>query len=189
MASVERNKKLRVLLLPFFVTTHIGPFTDLAIRLASASPDVVEPTIAVTPANISVVQSALQWHDVHFSWNASIADELGVTYISFSVISLFSGLAMHLLTTTITNDSNSEEATIIGFLGPELRIPSTELPDFLIGPCNLDEVDLHKAISDINQQTIYSLCTHLFHTFASSQACFFMYPEIELPFRSLYCSF
>lgn len=62
MASAERSKKLRVLLMPFFATSHIGPCTDLAVRLAAARPDVVEPTLAVTPANVSVVRSALRRH-------------------------------------------------------------------------------------------------------------------------------
>jgi pimeloyl-ACP methyl ester carboxylesterase len=59
MASAKQSKKLRVLLMPFFATSHIGPFTDLAFHLAAARPDVVEATVAVTPANASVVRSAL----------------------------------------------------------------------------------------------------------------------------------
>uniref|UniRef100_A0ACD5TF73 Uncharacterized protein n=1 Tax=Avena sativa TaxID=4498 RepID=A0ACD5TF73_AVESA len=62
MASAEHGKKLRVLLIPFFATSHIGPHTDLAVRLAAASPDAVEPTVAVTPANVAVVQAALERH-------------------------------------------------------------------------------------------------------------------------------
>ncbi|KAF0927074.1 hypothetical protein E2562_029833 [Oryza meyeriana var. granulata] len=212
MAYAERSKKLRVLLIPFFATSHIGPYTDLAVRLAAARPDVVEPTVAVTPANVSVVRSALQRHgsvassvvsiatypfpdvaglppgaenlsaagaegwrigatavnealtrpaqealireqspdalitDVHFSWNASIADELCVPCISFNVITLFSGLAMHFLPPAITNNSDSEEATVAGFPGPELRIPRSELPDFLTGRRNLDEIGLGKVV-------------------------------------------
>ncbi|XP_037433371.1 UDP-glycosyltransferase 79A2-like [Triticum dicoccoides] len=45
-------EKLRVLLFPFFATSHIEPFTDLTIRLVAAGPsDAVEATVAVTPAN------------------------------------------------------------------------------------------------------------------------------------------
>ena len=54
-----QSEKLRVLLIPFFATSHIGPFTDLAFHLAAASPGVVEATVAVTPANVPVVRSAL----------------------------------------------------------------------------------------------------------------------------------
>ncbi|KAF8644167.1 hypothetical protein HU200_066542 [Digitaria exilis] len=60
MASSARpSKKLRILLMPFFVTSHINPFTELAFHLAAARPDVVEVTIAVTPANESIVRSTL----------------------------------------------------------------------------------------------------------------------------------
>ncbi|KAF8674832.1 hypothetical protein HU200_047963 [Digitaria exilis] len=64
MASTSTNqpKKLRILLLPFFATSHIGPFTDLAFHLTAARPDTVESTVAVTPANASIVQSALTRH-------------------------------------------------------------------------------------------------------------------------------
>uniref|UniRef100_A0ACD5TFH3 Uncharacterized protein n=1 Tax=Avena sativa TaxID=4498 RepID=A0ACD5TFH3_AVESA len=62
MASAEHGKKLRIMLIPFFATSHIGPHTDLAVRLAAARPDAVEMTMAVTPANVSVVQAALQRH-------------------------------------------------------------------------------------------------------------------------------
>ncbi|KAL6618978.1 hypothetical protein ACP70R_034117 [Stipagrostis hirtigluma subsp. patula] len=53
------GKKLRILLMPFFAASHMGPFTDLAFHLATARPGAVEVTIAVTPANASVVRSAL----------------------------------------------------------------------------------------------------------------------------------
>jgi hypothetical protein len=57
--SAEQSKKLRVLLFPFFASSHIGPYADLAFHLAAARPGAVEPTIAVTPANATVVRSAL----------------------------------------------------------------------------------------------------------------------------------
>ncbi|XP_039837694.1 UDP-glycosyltransferase 73C4-like [Panicum virgatum] len=60
MASPSpQRKKLRILLIPFFATSHIGPFTDLAFHLAAARRGVVEATVAVTPANVPVVRSAL----------------------------------------------------------------------------------------------------------------------------------
>ncbi|PAN18799.2 hypothetical protein PAHAL_3G225700 [Panicum hallii] len=62
MAAAKQSKKLRVLLIPFFATSHIGPYTDLAVRLASARPGVVEPAVAVTPANVPVVRSILERH-------------------------------------------------------------------------------------------------------------------------------
>ncbi|XP_037426943.1 UDP-glycosyltransferase 73C4-like [Triticum dicoccoides] len=60
-ASATSSKKtmLRVLIFPFFATSHIEPFTDLAVRLVAAGP-AVEATIAVTPANAPVVQSLLR---------------------------------------------------------------------------------------------------------------------------------
>ncbi|VAH25512.1 unnamed protein product [Triticum turgidum subsp. durum] len=66
MASTETtssNKKLRVLLIPFFASSHIGPFTELAVSLATARPHAVEATVAVTPANASIVRSLLQRHE------------------------------------------------------------------------------------------------------------------------------
>ncbi|XBJ19032.1 hypothetical protein VPH35_010075 [Triticum aestivum] len=50
MASTEQEhgEKLRILIVPFFATSHIGPHTDLAVRLAAARPGTVEPTVAVT---------------------------------------------------------------------------------------------------------------------------------------------
>uniref|UniRef100_A0A0E0A182 Glycosyltransferase n=1 Tax=Oryza glumipatula TaxID=40148 RepID=A0A0E0A182_9ORYZ len=211
MASTDRSKKLRVLLIPFLATSHIGPFTDLAVRLVTARPDAVEPTIAVTPANVSVVRSALERHgsaatsvvsiatypfpevaglprgvenlstagadgwridvaatnealtrpaqealisgqspdalitDAHFFWNAGLAEELGVPCVLFSVIGLFSGLAMRFVTAAAANDdSDSAELTLAGFPGAELRFPKSELPDFLIRQGNLDGIDPNK---------------------------------------------
>ncbi|KAF7013593.1 hypothetical protein CFC21_027662 [Triticum aestivum] len=66
MASTETTsscKKLRVLLIPFFASSHIGPFTELAVSLATARPRAVEATIAVTPANVPIVRSLLRRHE------------------------------------------------------------------------------------------------------------------------------
>ncbi|KAL6839215.1 hypothetical protein ACP4OV_030887 [Aristida adscensionis] len=60
--ATQPSNKLRILLVPFFATSHIGPITDLAVRLAAARPGDVEPTVAVTPANVPVVRSALERH-------------------------------------------------------------------------------------------------------------------------------
>uniref|UniRef100_J3M8K6 Glycosyltransferase n=1 Tax=Oryza brachyantha TaxID=4533 RepID=J3M8K6_ORYBR len=158
-AGAERTKKkLRVLLMPFFATSHIGPFTDLAVRLAAARPDIVEPTLAVTPANVQVVQSALARHgsaasgvealirelspdalisDLHFVWNVDIAGELAMPCVRFNVIGLFSVLAIHLAIAAV-HDPDSEEITISGFPGMELRIPRSELPDFLTTRSDVD---------------------------------------------------
>uniref|UniRef100_A0A804QNF3 Uncharacterized protein n=1 Tax=Zea mays TaxID=4577 RepID=A0A804QNF3_MAIZE len=62
MASAKQSKKMRILLIPFFATSHIGPYIDFAVRLAAARPGAVEPTVAVTPANVAVVRSALERH-------------------------------------------------------------------------------------------------------------------------------
>ncbi|CAL4931639.1 unnamed protein product [Urochloa decumbens] len=59
-AAAEQSKRLRILLVPFFATSHILPVTDLAFHLAAARPDAVEAAIvAVTPANAPIVRSAL----------------------------------------------------------------------------------------------------------------------------------
>ena len=64
MASPSpQREKLRILLIPFFATSHIGPFADLAFHLAAARPGVVEATVAVTPANVPVLRSALARRD------------------------------------------------------------------------------------------------------------------------------
>nr|BAK05665.1 predicted protein [Hordeum vulgare subsp. vulgare] len=64
MASREQvhADKLRILIVPFFATSHVGPHADLAVRLAAVRPGTVEPTVAVTPANVSIVRSALDRH-------------------------------------------------------------------------------------------------------------------------------
>ncbi|KAL6609706.1 hypothetical protein ACP70R_039675 [Stipagrostis hirtigluma subsp. patula] len=199
MASAEQSKKLHILLVPFFATSHIGPFTDLAVRLAAARPGAVEPTVAVTPANVSVVRSALERHgpaagslvkiasypfpavdglapgvenlsaagadgwridaaamdealmrpaqeallreqapdavasDIHFFWNSVVAEELGVPCVTFSVIGSFSTLAMRHIGGAVT-DGQEVAIPAPGLPTPEIRIPVTELPEFLRGP-------------------------------------------------------
>nr|CAB3500463.1 unnamed protein product [Digitaria exilis] len=59
MASSVESKKLRILLMPFFANSHMGPFTNLAVHLAAARPDVVEATVAVTTANAPFVRSII----------------------------------------------------------------------------------------------------------------------------------
>ncbi|CAN6346295.1 unnamed protein product [Urochloa humidicola] len=73
MVSSEPSQKLRILLMPFFATSHIGPFTDLAASLAVAGAGVVEPTVAVTPANVAVIRSALDRHGPAASSSVKIA--------------------------------------------------------------------------------------------------------------------
>uniref|UniRef100_A0ACD5Y8B3 Uncharacterized protein n=1 Tax=Avena sativa TaxID=4498 RepID=A0ACD5Y8B3_AVESA len=195
MTSAEHGKKLRILLIPFFASSHIVPFTDLAVRLADVSPDTVEATMAVTPANVAVVRAALERHeasassnieiatypfpvvdglpagvenlttaagdgwrideaaldealtrpaqealirerspdaivsDIFFFWNAMVAGELGVPCVTFSVIGPFSSLAMRHLGAGGIVDGN--EVIVPGFPEPEIRIPRTELPEFM----------------------------------------------------------
>lgn len=65
MASTTSSgsKTLRVLLFPHFATGHIQPFTELAISLAASRPNAaVEAIVAVTPANVPIVQSLLERH-------------------------------------------------------------------------------------------------------------------------------
>ncbi|KQK05555.1 scopoletin glucosyltransferase [Brachypodium distachyon] len=202
-AAPVQSKKLQILFIPFFATSHIGPHADFAVRLAAARPDAVEPTIAVTPANLPVARSALERHgpigssavkiaaypfpdvdglppgvenlsaaagsgdawrvdaaaidealtrpaqealirarspdvvisDFHFFWNSTIAQELGVPCVTFSVVGSFSMLAMRHLSSGIVESSGSDgqdlEVTVPGFPGPGIRIPRTELPEFL----------------------------------------------------------
>ncbi|KAF8729030.1 hypothetical protein HU200_018341 [Digitaria exilis] len=59
MASSAQSKKLRILLMPFFASSHMGPFTNFAVHLAAARPDVVEATVAVTTANAPFVRSII----------------------------------------------------------------------------------------------------------------------------------
>ncbi|CAN6327718.1 unnamed protein product [Urochloa humidicola] len=47
------------LLIPFFATSHIGPSTDLTFHLTTARPNDDEATVAVNPANASIVRLAL----------------------------------------------------------------------------------------------------------------------------------
>ncbi|KAG8098668.1 hypothetical protein GUJ93_ZPchr0013g35713 [Zizania palustris] len=53
------GRRLRVFFLPFFARGHLIPMTDLACRMAAASPEVVETTMVVTPANATVVASTV----------------------------------------------------------------------------------------------------------------------------------
>jgi UDP:flavonoid glycosyltransferase YjiC (YdhE family) len=204
MASAETSQKLRILLMPFFVTSHIGPFTDLAVGLAVAGAGIVEPTVAVTPANVTVVQSALERHgpeasglvkvatypfprvdglapgvenlsaagddawridaaavdealtrppqevlvrerspdavvtDFHFFWNSIVAADLGVPCVTFSVVSPFSALTMGRLIAAVTNDPVSREVKLHESPWPEIRIPVSEMPEFL--SCGQDRV-------------------------------------------------
>ncbi|KAG2578374.1 hypothetical protein PVAP13_6NG171100 [Panicum virgatum] len=59
VSAAMQSKKLRILVVPFFATSHILPMTDLAFHLAAVRPDDVEVVVAVTPANAPIVQSAL----------------------------------------------------------------------------------------------------------------------------------
>ncbi|XP_051200003.1 UDP-glucose flavonoid 3-O-glucosyltransferase 7 [Lolium perenne] len=64
--SCGKEERLRVLLIPFFASSHIEPFTHLAISLAASRPDgAVEATVAVTPANVPVAQSLLERRGQH----------------------------------------------------------------------------------------------------------------------------
>jgi len=58
-SAAKQSKKLRILVMPFFATSHILPLTDLAFHLAAVRPDDVEVVVAVTPANAPIVRSAL----------------------------------------------------------------------------------------------------------------------------------
>ncbi|CAN6350555.1 unnamed protein product [Urochloa humidicola] len=199
-SSTTQSKKLRVLLFPFFASSHIGPFTDLAFHLAAARLDAIESAVAVTPANATVVRSALArrgpsggagakvqvatypfpavdglppgienlstaaaadaWHidavawkedlirpaqeglvrerspdaiitDSHFFWNADVAADLGVPCVTFHAIGTFPTLAMLNLIFGGVHDATGSVVTVPGFPNPDIRVPVTELPEFL----------------------------------------------------------
>ncbi|RCV17071.1 hypothetical protein SETIT_3G190000v2 [Setaria italica] len=199
-SAAKQSKKLRVLLLPFFASSHIGPYTDLAFHLAAAKPGAVEATVAVTPANATVVRSALArrgpngggmvqvatyafpavdglppgvenlsmvaaadaWRidvaasdenlmrpgqeglirerspdavitDFHFFWNVDIAADLGVPCVTFHAIGTFPTLALTHLGNAGVDDANANVATVPGFPSPDIRVPITELPEFMRG--------------------------------------------------------
>jgi hypothetical protein len=90
MASARQSNKFRILLMPFFATSHIVPYTDLAFHLAAARPDNVEATVAVTPANASIVQSALTRRGVGHQATVKVA-----TYLFPSVDGLPPGVENH----------------------------------------------------------------------------------------------
>uniref|UniRef100_A0A0D9WI98 Uncharacterized protein n=1 Tax=Leersia perrieri TaxID=77586 RepID=A0A0D9WI98_9ORYZ len=226
-AAKQPHKKLRVLLMPFFATSHIGPYTDLAFHLAAARPDAIEPIIAVTPANVTVVQSALNRHgstassmvsiatypfpdvaglppgvenlstagaegwridnaavdealtrpaqealirdqfpdvlitDVHFTvWNAYVAECLGMPCFRFSVVGLFSLLAIRLLTAAAASDPDSELVNSPVFPGSKICIPRSELPDFMTSRRNPDEFDLRKA--DQARKKVHGVIVNIF---------------------------
>ncbi|CAL4894265.1 unnamed protein product [Urochloa decumbens] len=72
-SAKQSNNKLRILLVPFFASSHIAPYADFAVRLAAARPGTVEPTVAVTPANVPVVRSALERHGAAASGLVKVA--------------------------------------------------------------------------------------------------------------------
>ncbi|CAM0958738.1 unnamed protein product [Alopecurus aequalis] len=61
-SSPSTTNKLHLLLIPYFATSHIEPFTELAIRLITVN-NTVEATITVTPANVSIVETLLSRHN------------------------------------------------------------------------------------------------------------------------------
>ncbi|CAN6337176.1 unnamed protein product [Urochloa humidicola] len=198
-SAKQSSEKLRILLFPFFATSHIGPYTDLAFHLAAARPGAVEATVAVTTANASVVRSALArrgpsdgatvqvatypfpavdglppgvenlsavaatdaWRidaaarngdlmrpgqeclirerspdaiitDFHFSWNVDIAADLRVPCVTFHAIGTFPTLALvNLASSGVHDDGTASVVTVPGFPSPDIRVPVTELPEFL----------------------------------------------------------
>ncbi|KAF8651245.1 hypothetical protein HU200_063493 [Digitaria exilis] len=208
-SCAKPSKKVHIILFPFFGTSHIRPFTDLAVNLVAARPNDIRATVVVTPANVTVVESALSsWRsssggggpyahaaavdvaiatyafpaveaglppgvenmsdarqgtdeesrivaaacdeavmrppqerlvrelspdvvvtDLHFFWNAC----LGVPCVSFNLGGVFPTLAMARLASArqLVDDDDAKTVTIPGFPAPEIRIPVTELPEFL----------------------------------------------------------
>ncbi|KAL6839238.1 hypothetical protein ACP4OV_030910 [Aristida adscensionis] len=202
MACATPRKKLRILLLPYFAASHIAPFTELAFHLAAARPDAVEATVAVTPANTSIVRSALArrgcdhatvgvatypfpavdglppgvenystaepadaWRidaaaldealmrpgqerlvreqspdavvaDMQFFWAVDVAGGLGVPCVTFHAIGTFPILAMDYLALAGVAGGGAAggagaAVTVPRFPGPDIRVPATELPEFI----------------------------------------------------------
>ncbi|KAM0832973.1 hypothetical protein ACQ4PT_064557 [Festuca glaucescens] len=74
--------------------------------------------------------------DMHFAWNAAIADELGVPCVAFSAIGAFSSLAMRHVVDAVVEGADAVDVPgttplVPGFPFPRIRIPRTELPEFL----------------------------------------------------------
>uniref|UniRef100_A0A0D9VYW0 Glycosyltransferase n=1 Tax=Leersia perrieri TaxID=77586 RepID=A0A0D9VYW0_9ORYZ len=59
MGGGERGRRLRVFFLPFFAKGHLIPMADLACRMAAASPERVEATMVVTPANAALIATTI----------------------------------------------------------------------------------------------------------------------------------
>lgn len=76
--------------------------------------------------------------DYHFFWNSGIAAELGTPCVAFNVIGPFSSLVMSLLGGAVGAGGSEFETTRVvsvpGLPGPEIRIPVSELPEFLRRP-------------------------------------------------------
>ncbi|KAM0843079.1 hypothetical protein ACQ4PT_057946 [Festuca glaucescens] len=67
--------------------------------------------------------------DMHFAWNAAIADELGVPCVAFSAIGAFSSLAMRHVVDAVVEGADAVD--VPGFPFPRIWIPRTEMPEFL----------------------------------------------------------
>jgi UDP:flavonoid glycosyltransferase YjiC (YdhE family) len=69
--------------------------------------------------------------DVHFLWNAVIASELGGPCVQFIVIGAFPAIAMRHLALAGNAQAEATSVVVPGFPAPDVRIPRTELPEFL----------------------------------------------------------
>ncbi|XP_047063302.1 UDP-glycosyltransferase 73C4-like [Lolium rigidum] len=235
-SAMSSSKKLRLLLLPFFATSHIGPFTDLAVRLTTASSDAaVEATVAVTPGNLPLLESLLERHgraaarvkaatypfpavdgipegvenlskaapgdawridaaafsealmrpvqepliraqspdavvtDIHFYWNAAIANDLGVPCVQFTATGAFPAIAMrHLGNADVTAAS---VVVVPEFPGPDIRIPSAELPEFLRS---------HRVIDDSTNKNFFAAQADCFGLAANT------FSDLEQPYMEIY---
>ncbi|TVU20051.1 hypothetical protein EJB05_36238, partial [Eragrostis curvula] len=71
--------------------------------------------------------------DIHFFWNADVAADLGVPCIRFYAVGTFPSLALlHLKQFDAVNDEAVDGVvTVPRFPGPDIRVPVTELPEYL----------------------------------------------------------
>jgi hypothetical protein len=78
--------------------------------------------------------------DTHFFWNVDVATDLGVPCATFSPIGTFPTLAMSHLVLAGVHDTTCGVVTVPRFPSPDIRMPITELTEFLMrSPTATDE--------------------------------------------------
>ncbi|KAK3138365.1 hypothetical protein QOZ80_5AG0367830 [Eleusine coracana subsp. coracana] len=78
--------------------------------------------------------------DAHFFWNVDVAASLGAPCVTFHVIGTFATQAMFKLLLGGVHGVTDDAVTVPGFPGPEIRVPVTELPEFMRTERTFDRV-------------------------------------------------